>query len=68
MVMSFMWLNKAFSLSKAWCALVQVAHTDVIRDQLHATKILVCGKNIQDFYHSCREQQISNMFDIFFHL
>jgi hypothetical protein len=46
---------------------VQVARTLVIRDQLRATKVLVCGKNIPDFCHSCREQQISNMLDIFCH-
>ena len=27
----------------------------------------MCGENIQDVCHSCREQQISNMFDIFCH-
>ena len=53
--------------SKARRTLVQVARTLVIRDQLRATKILVCGENIQDFCHSSREKQISNMFDIFCH-
>jgi hypothetical protein len=47
--------------------LVQVARTLVIRDQLRATKLLVCGENIHDFCHSCREQPILNMFDIFCH-
>jgi hypothetical protein len=56
-----------FGVSKAWRTLVQVAHTLVICDQLRATKILVCWENIQDFCHSCGEQQISNMFDIFCH-
>jgi hypothetical protein len=41
-------------------SIVQVARTVVIRDQLRATKILVCGENTQGFCHSCREQQISN--------
>jgi hypothetical protein len=27
----------------------------------------MCGENIEDFCHSFREQQISNMFDIFCH-
>ena len=43
------------------CRLRQVART--LRDQLRATKILVCGETTRDFCHSCREQQISNMFD-----
>ena len=55
------------SNSKAQRTLVQVARTLVICDQLRATRILVCGENIQDFCHSCHEQQIPNMFNIFGH-
>jgi hypothetical protein len=45
--------------------IVQVARTLVIVTNYKTTKILACGENIQDFCHSCHEQQISNMFDIF---